>query len=241
MGVMLDYIRENIFSSVFSFLIGSFLTWIWVNRGKLKILGHSIVHMKSDYRISAAYLFKIKVYSKYLLIKGNRIDQYQPIGGVYKYNESFRDTYNKLQIRCESNGSFYEKNDLRVYVKGKYLTKFLTWYGSMRNREITVHREFFEEMVQTGIIDKDDFFNLDFEFIRKINSGIHYSVHFKCDEILLFDIYEVFLTQKSLESVKQVADKNKNIILVEYDDIERECTEIGDKSYKISENSKYLR
>ena len=78
MGVMLDYIRENIFSSVFSFLIGSFLTWIWVNRGKLKILGHSIVHMKSDYRISAAYLFKIKVDSKYLLIKGNRIDQYQP-------------------------------------------------------------------------------------------------------------------------------------------------------------------
>ena len=41
--------------------------------------------------------------------------------------------------------------------------------------------------------------------------------------------------------MKQVADKNKNIILVEYDDIERECTEIGDKSYKISENSKYLR
>lgn len=91
------------------------------------------------------------------------------------------------------------------------------------------------------IINTHNYFTSYSEFFRKINSGIHYSVHFKCDEILLFDIYEVFLTQKSLESVKQVADKNKNIILVEYDDIERECTEIGDKSYKISENSKYLR
>ena len=100
-------------------------------------------------------------------------------------------------------------------------------------REFIHGKDVYKRQVQTGIIDKDDFFNLDFEFIRKINSGIHYSVHFKCDEILLFDIYEVFLTQKSLESVKQVADKNKNIILVEYDDIERECTEIGDKSYKI--------
>nr|WP_241158244.1 hypothetical protein [Adlercreutzia sp. ZJ138] len=37
--------------------------------------------------MSAAYLFRIKVGGKYLLIRGNRIkDQYQPVGGVYKGN-----------------------------------------------------------------------------------------------------------------------------------------------------------
>ena len=43
-------------------------------------------YRKKEIRLSFSYLFKIQIDGKYLLIKGNRLkNQYQPVGGVYKY------------------------------------------------------------------------------------------------------------------------------------------------------------
>ena len=36
-------------------------------------------------RVSASYLFNIQLDNQYLLVKSERRNQYQPIGGCYKY------------------------------------------------------------------------------------------------------------------------------------------------------------
>ena len=50
------------------------------NRRRLALLGTSITKQKKRIRISAAYLFRIKIDERYLLILGGNIDQYQPVG-----------------------------------------------------------------------------------------------------------------------------------------------------------------
>ncbi|WP_196808119.1 hypothetical protein [Leptotrichia sp. oral taxon 879] len=49
---------------------------------------------------------KIKQNGKYLLIKGNQIEQYQPVSGVYKYYNSFNELKSKLKLKDESKSHF---------------------------------------------------------------------------------------------------------------------------------------
>src|SRR5690606_17970355 len=49
-------------------------------------------------RVSIAYLFKIYVDGKYLLVKGRNIDQLQPVGGVYKRLPESSMLFNQLGI-----------------------------------------------------------------------------------------------------------------------------------------------
>ena len=83
--------------------------------------------------MSCAYLFKIKQDGKYLLIKGNRIEQYQPVGGVYKYYNSFNGVKYKLELKDESKSHFYENRDLRLITTGRYLVKFLVYKQKIFN------------------------------------------------------------------------------------------------------------
>ena len=58
-------------------------------------------------------------------------------------------------VRDENEESFYEENDLRIYVKGKYLCKVIKWFETMQNREFSVDREFKEELIHTDILPYD--------------------------------------------------------------------------------------
>ena len=110
-------------------LIVAFITYlsatIFHNRLRIKTWLQSILRWNKDIRLSCAYLFQIKQNGKYLLIKGNRIEQYQPVGGVYKYYDSFNEVKSNLELKDESESHFYENSDLRLITKGKYLVKFL--------------------------------------------------------------------------------------------------------------------
>ena len=68
----MDWIIDNIGASIVSFAIGGLLTWLLAIRKNLKVYVHTLFRKDTDYRISAAYLFKIQIDNKYLLIKGNR-------------------------------------------------------------------------------------------------------------------------------------------------------------------------
>ncbi|WP_374123545.1 SMODS-associated NUDIX domain-containing protein [Leptotrichia hongkongensis] len=54
----------------------------------MKIWFQFLFRWNKNIRLSCAYLFQIKQDGKYLLIKGNQIEQYQPVSGVYKYYNS---------------------------------------------------------------------------------------------------------------------------------------------------------
>lgn len=238
---MIDFLKNHLFDSILDYIIVAMLTWIITDWKRIFTRLQALLHRNTDYRVSIAYLFRIKIDNKYLLIKGNRIEQFQPVGGVYKYHKSFKDIYDTLELRPENNSSFYEKNDLRLYVKGKNLNKFLAWFESKKNREITVVREFKEELIDSHIFDESLLEKVDFEFLKQINNGIHYSTHFRCKEVLVFDIYDVLFENDVVKNLIQTGvDKCDSIVLAGCDDINRECIDIGGKSYKIGAHAKYV-
>ncbi|MCM1440960.1 MAG: hypothetical protein NC131_17430 [Roseburia sp.] len=240
MEKIINWFINNLAVSVLSFFVGAVLSWLICNRRMLKISFDSIMHWKQEYRMSISYLFKIKIDNKYLLVKGKRIEQYQPLGGVYKYYDSFKENLNKWEVRNENEELFYEENDLRIYVKGKYLCKVIKWFETMKNREFLADREFSEELIETGILPVDALCHTKFEFISRQNSGVHISQHFKCREVLIYDIIEVDLCKEDEDRLMEKCKTDASIILADYDSIERECVTIEGKSCKIGTHAKYI-
>lgn len=239
---MFDWFIDNIGGAIIGFFVSGILGWVCYNWKFLKIKINTMVHRNEDYRISYAYLFRIKIRNKYLLIKGNRIDQYQPIGGVYKYFDSFLNIKNKLQIIDEKNENFYESNDLRICLKGRHVVELLNWIETSRNRECNYLREFYEELIEPGYLDFQILKDLKFEFIKRVNSGVHYSQHFKCKEILVFDVVEVSDIDLNIErSLKDIIKENDKLVLATAEDIDRECFMKNGLSTKIGAHCKWLK
>jgi hypothetical protein len=234
---VLENIGVNLISSGICFLIGIFAA----NYKIIVLFLKSLIHWNKDVRFSIAYLYKIKINDKYLLIKGSKIEQLQPIGGVYKTCSSFSTIERKLNIIFESEQGFYERNDLRFCTKGKNIRKVLKWFDSRENREVAVYREFYEEIIKNNVLPIEVLSSMEIEFLKQIKPKMSYSKHFKKNEILLFDIYEIHLTNEDVDMIcKYVEEKNDLIKLVAREDIEKECINIRGKSFKIGSHSQYI-
>ena len=94
----------------------------WQKSQRMLIRGKFITN-NTVVRISFSYLYRIKVGDKYLLIKNDRgTDKYQPIGGVYKFEEGEKLILkNKFQIIDDSKIPIDESsyNDYRLRLKQK--------------------------------------------------------------------------------------------------------------------------
>lgn len=221
-------------------LIVAFITYlaatIFHNRLRIKIWLQSLLRWNKNIRLSCAYLFQIKKDGKYLLIKGNRIEQYQPVGGVYKYYNSFNEIKSKLELKNESENRFYENKDLRLITKGKYLVKFLDWFDTKKNREITVIRELIEELQPAEISVEKLIKNVQIEYLKTIKEEIKFSKHFQMDEQKIFNIYEAKIPSDMLDTILS----SNRYCLVEAEEIERLCCTRKGLSKKISETAKYI-
>lgn len=233
--------------SVLAGLVSGWLFWIFryviENRKHLLIATQAMFHWKTEIRVSISYLFQIKVKGRYLLVKGNRIDQYQPVGGVFKMLPSFKDIKRNYEITDDDRLPIDEtsKDDLRIRVQGKNLVKLLSWFYSRKNREVGVHREFYEELIKTGILGVESLSSFTPEYCKTVNTNIHYSKHFNCKEILIYDIYELDLTQQEEERIiVYVRDNPRKAILVNQDDISKECIDLDGSSKKIGEHAKHI-
>ena len=94
---------EGFFTGLLSGVIGTalfeLLRVLAKNRDRLRLLGATCAKRDDPIRVSAAYLFRIMVDGRYLLIKGKRIQsQYQPVGGVYKRFDGSAELFNKLGV-----------------------------------------------------------------------------------------------------------------------------------------------
>lgn len=230
----------NIFFAIFGAVVSSIIEFLKSIKGYIKIWLGLIGHSKDRIRVSCGYLFRIKMDNRYLLIKGKRIEQFQPIGGVYKYYASFNDVKNSLNITEEQNTSFFEEGDLRVYVPGKNVLKFIRWFNSGKNREVNVTREFFEELIVPGYLPEDALQNAKFEFIKQAECKLGYSNAFRRKEVLIHNIYEVtFLDSTYLEKLNSVINQGqKNLRFVSQIDIEREAVEVDGVENKIGAHAK---
>lgn len=232
----------TILSSIISFLVGSVLKWIFENWQYLKLWINTNFGKarKKQVRFSLAYLFRIKIEGKYLLVKNSKIsNQYQPIGGVYKKFESFKTISDELGVTEEKKPNFRVPDDLRVYVQSKNTIKFVKWFHTRKNREFNVIREFFEEIIDKNILEVQNLKDIEFEFIKTYNSGLHYTEQFGSYEILLHDIFDVRIKSHDAEKLKQYVDSSSDnyLILVEQTDIQRKTVTIGGVDYKIGEQT----
>ena len=225
---------------IFVNLIVAFITFlastIFHNRLRLKIYYQSLIRWNKNIRLSCAYLFRIRYNNKYLLIKGNRIDQYQPVGGVYKYYDSFNGLKENLELKDESESHFYENGDLRLVTIGKHLVKFLDWFDTKRNREITVIRELIEELEPSGIAIENLIKQSQVEYLKTVKEPITFSTHFQMDELKIFEIFEVKIPKEILDDVL----KSEHYFSVKAEDIEKFCFTKDGLSKKISATARYI-
>ena len=225
---------------IFVNLIVAFITFlastIFHNRLRLKIYYQSLIRWNKNIRLSCAYLFRIRYNNKYLLIKGNRIDQYQPIGGVYKYYDSFNGLKENLELKDESESHFYENGDLRLVTTGKHLVKFLDWFDTKKNREITVIRELIEELEPSGISIENLIKQSQVEYLKTVKEPITFSTHFQMDELKIFEIFEVKIPKEILDDVL----KSEHYLPVKAEYIEKFCFTKDGLSKKISATARYI-
>ena len=225
---------------IFVNLIVAFITFlastIFHNRLRLKIYYQSLIRWNKNIRLSCAYLFRIRYNNKYLLIKGNRIDQYQPVGGVYKYYDSFNGLKENLELKDESESHFYENGDLRLVTTGKHLVKFLDWFDTKKNREITVIRELIEELEPSGISIENLIKQSQVEYLKTVKEPITFSTHFQMDELKIFEIFEVKIPKEILDDVL----KSEHYFSVKAEDIEKFCFTKDGLSKKISATARYI-
>lgn len=223
-----------------SFLVGIFKK-TWDQQKKPYTMNY---HLKKSnpIRISFSYLIRVKIDSKYLMIYSKKNDMYQPIGGVYQFESSVK-TMLKEKFDFQPDSSHRDKNDFRALVSLRKLDRFIKWFDKNENRETTPYREFYEEVIKTGLLDPKMFNNdnLSFSKIKTFYQGIQFSPHYSHYELLRFDLYELELNDEQENNVRDVLAKdNANFELVTNHELSR--LGVGDKfRSKYGTQSVYLR
>jgi hypothetical protein len=165
---------------------------------------------EKEIRLTIAYLYRIEVNGKYLLVKSNRIaNTYQPVGGVYKY-------YNpeaKQELDCmgaitdnKIDNDDVSECDLRLnLLNRKKLGTFLKWFFKGEKREADPWREFYEELIATGILPAGEFGYIHYELVGQQFEPIHRDDFFNVDTFKYADIFiPKFVTHQQKEEVKKL-------------------------------------
>ena len=196
------------------------------------------INKNTKIRISFAYLYRIIVDGKYMLIMNSRNSgRYQPVGGVYKFNnEEEQFLRNNFHIEYDDKISIDEtsKKDYRLYIKDKYLRSFVKHFEkntTNRENETNISREFIEEIINDYKIDKKQFGALRYSFKSRFISNVQYSSLYECYEILLADIYEFNLTNEQEQLLKELGNQ-KNIKFVTEAEINRLGIDCDNKKNK---------
>lgn len=217
-GVSAFFITNDKISSILIGLCSSIVLLIIdhiiliYNRIRLIILCYT-KYRKSYIRFSISYLFKIKVLDKYLLVRGHRLkDQFQPVGGVYKRFSSSNSFFRKHKILDDEFIPIDDisKDDLRILVPAPKVWKFLKWFNSKKERELSPEREFKEELIKTNILSEKHFESINYTYIGREETKIKFSEYFQCYEILIADIYELECSDIQIVELKKTQLKNSN-------------------------------
>lgn len=232
-GVFASAILGCLISIVFTSIDTHGQGWrLWIQHFK---------YWNKDVRLSFSYLFRIQVDGKYLLVKGNKLKkQYQPIGGVYKYYDESKPILESFNFRPDTKmGNFSETDDLRIYIKGKYLPRFMEWFNSMKDREYDPMREFQEELITPQLLPEEIFKNFEYRKVYVHDNGVQYSNFMQCDEFVYADIFDIKLTNSQKVAIKQAVETHPDLLcLATAEELKSECYNGIEKN--LGNNSKWL-
>nr|WP_240982582.1 hypothetical protein [Streptomyces sp. S3(2020)] len=166
---------------------------IHASRVHMRLYWYSLRYGRRTVRISAAYLFRIKVDGKYLLVRGSRFPHYQPVGGVFKFSAQGQGFLASIGALDDDLVAIDEKSkaDLRIRLLGSHLSKFYSWFDDRRGREDSPWREFYEELVVTSVLPRETFPYIFHDYQGRIVDKIRYSSRADSLEVLIADVYEL--------------------------------------------------
>lgn len=165
---------------------------------------------ETEIRFSISSLVRIEVDGHFLLTKGNRIDQFQPVGGVLKTFNTAHAKLGNLGVKADSKIPIDQdsRDDLRVFVPRRSIEAFVLWYLEGRGRETSPWREFNEELIETSVLSPDNFRAPAFDYIGRRVEGIRWTNHFQCFEVLIAEVFALVPTLKQVEELNSLRDRN---------------------------------
>lgn len=170
-----------------------------------KLMRGGFLKKDSLVRISFAYLYRIKIGNKYLLVPNARgTGKYQPVGGVYKLRGNEKnDLKNLYHVMDDDKISIDEssRNDYRLRLENQYLRKFVKRFdeGASREQLYDLSREFKEEMVEKGLVNWNQ---ITYRVCGRHITELEYGKHFQIYELLLADVVELILTPDQEKDLK---------------------------------------
>ncbi|WP_431936997.1 hypothetical protein [Micromonospora sp. RP3T] len=214
------------------------------NRRWLKLAWLSLIYRRQSIRLSISYLYRIKIDGLYLLTQGKRFNTYIPVGGVYKYADSAKPDLDRLGILTDDLVPVDEssKNDLRIRVPGKNLVAFFRWFESGESRETSPWREFWEELVDEGLVSGQAFPWIFERKVRRHVTPMRYSKIAQSREIFVADIYELDATAEQEEELERLRSTgNPSILWVDANQIRRRGVVPGQRQeYEIGEPAEWV-
>lgn len=166
-------------------------------------------YRNQEIRLSIAYLFRIKVDGKYLLVKSRNRNYYQPVGGVFKTLPGAEKIFEKLGVKSDrliETEKGIAKGDLRVFVKGKNVIEFLEWFDSREDREVSPWREFCEELITPEILPWREFRYIDYKFKGKILTPI-ITLDSRDKGMFIYEIYDFIPNNEQIPILKSLLDE----------------------------------
>lgn len=166
-------------------------------------------------RFSMSYVYRIKVNDKYLLVKNSTWNHYQLVGGKYKRLALTQKILNDFDavddLKMPTNG--LKKDDLAVFVPGKNAIKFIDWFNSGKDREISHWREFYEELIdgKGKLLDQKIFPYIHYNFRKSVITPLKRASNWDCWEILQYDVLDFVPSaeqEKKLEELFQKGDSD---------------------------------
>lgn len=164
-------------------------------------------------RFSCAYLFRIYINGKYLLVLDEQgRNTFQPVGGVYKYTDDsiLEKTHATQCMRFGTNSDL--DYDLRLIVPRNKVSKFKRWYFSEKGRECqtNLYREFKEEILdRIDTIDPQIFEQIEY---RCCGSNIEIDRMGENDlQIRIADIVELIPTPQQAKAFTKLMQQESSV------------------------------
>ncbi len=227
-------VSDNLLKISIGLIIASFIDIcvnLYDNRERLRVIISTwILKPNKAIRITTAYLFRIEINGKFLLIKRHKKDRigYQPVGGTFKYlRDENRELFDNLGLEpCNLVPRDSDtENDLRLIMrKRKKLFKYLKWFEKRKDRELDPWREFYEELIEPGMIPFSKFQHIQYSFIKKVEELAIPSPVYQYDEFRYAEIYELKFENDAQKQAFVNLDKNDSVVFVTPDEIRKGST-----------------
>lgn len=235
-GIMVAYLnRQDEFIVAIGVGIATISVTILV--GKLSIIEKGFawptlkagtIFRRAPVRVSIAYLIAIPIEGKQLLVRGQRITtQFQPVGGVFKSYLSDHEMHQRFGALPDTRFTVDQRSrsDLRVRLPGRNLYKLLRWFKSREDRELFPFREFYEELVRPGTLDREAFAVFDCKYLGLKHLPLRFNSYSQCQQLIAAEVYELRPNELQRDLLRKLlnepAEHHPNIYFASPDEIMR--------------------